>query len=100
MKRTKMKNIVDEWWCWWCEWICDERMLTCREVDPPFNDLGRSDGGLGVLGATILPTVHWAGIVSIFGVGRFVGILGKLVGTAVLNSGRPSRFLPDSSDLG
>ena len=44
--------------------------------------------------------VHWAGIVSIFAVGRFVGILGKLVGTAVLNSGRPSQFLPDSSDLG
>ena len=80
--------------------MCDERMLTCREVDPPFNDLGRSDGGLGALGATILPTVRWAGIVSIFGVGRFVGILGKLVGTAVLNSGRPSQFLLDSSDLG
>ena len=95
-----MKNMLGERWCWWCEWVCDERMLTCREVDPPFNDLGMSDGGLGVLGATILPTVHWAGIVSIFGVGRFVGILGKLVGTAVLNSGRPSRFLLDSSDLG
>ena len=80
--------------------MCDERMLTCMEVDPPFNDLGRSDGGLAVLGATIFPTVHWAGIVSIFGVGRFVEILGKLVGTAVLNSGRPSRFLLDSSDLG
>ena len=75
-------------------------MLTCMEVCPPFNGLGRCDGGLGVLGATILPMVHWAGIVSIFRVGRFVGILGKLVGTAVLNSGRPSRFPPDSSDLG
>ena len=95
-----MKNMFVKRRGWWYEWVCGERMLTCKEVDPPFNDLGRSDGGLGVLGATILPTVHWAGIVSIFGVGRFVGILGKLVGIAVLNSGRPSRFLPDSSDLG
>ena len=84
-----MKNMLGERWCWWCEWICDERMLTCREVDPPFNDLGRSDGGLGVLGATILPTVHWAGIASRFGVDEFLEIHGRLVGISALNSGKP-----------
>ena len=50
--------------------MCGEWMLTCREVDPPFNDLGRSGSGLGVLGATILPMAHWAGIASISGVGQ------------------------------
>ena len=65
-----MKNMLDEWRGWCYEWVCGEQMLTCREVDPPFNDLGMSDGGLGVLGATILPMAHWASIASISGVGQ------------------------------
>ena len=94
-----MKNMVDEWWCWWCEWICDERMLTCRGVDPPFNDLGRSDGGLGVLGATILPTVHWAGISSRFEVSEFLETHDRPVGTSFGGIGRPGQFRPGGSGL-
>ena len=94
-----MKNMFDEWRGWCYEWVCGERMLTCREVDPPFNDLGRSDGGLGVLGATILPTVHWAGISSRFEVGEFLETHDRPVGTSFGDIGRPGQFRPGGSGL-
>ena len=74
-------------------------MLTCREVDPPFNDLGRSDGGLGVLGATILPMVHWADISSRFEVGEFLETHDRPVGTSFGDIGRPGQFRPGGSGL-
>ena len=94
-----MKNMFVKRRGWWYEWVCGERMLTCKEVDPPFNDLGRSDGGLGVLGATILPTVHWAGISSRFEVGEFLETHDRPVGTSFGGIGRPGQFCPGGSGL-
>ena len=74
-------------------------MLTCRGFDPPFNDLGMSDGELGVLGATILPMVHWAGISSRFEVGEFLETHDRPVGTSFGGIGKPGQFHQGGSGL-